>query len=204
MFVELIEHLRCPRAHDETALVAAASRSANRLIVDGVLGCPVCNAEFRIEGGVTTIGASVRAAAEPPSPEVAMRLAAFLNLTDPRGFALLGGRWASHVRPLGEMVDTPLVLLDPPGDIDVAGASAIIRCGGSLPFAAGSARALAWDPEVASPAAIAVLQGDGRVVAPASAPVPEGVEEIARDERDWVGRARGHPAPALVPLRRAK
>ena len=56
MFVELIESLRCPRhlegAADAPHLVASTTRSEARHIIDGVLGCPTCNAEFPIVNGV--------------------------------------------------------------------------------------------------------------------------------------------------------
>jgi len=44
VFVELIEALRCPRPHEDAHLVASATRTEARHIVDGVLGCPVCGA----------------------------------------------------------------------------------------------------------------------------------------------------------------
>ena len=47
-----------------------------------------------------------------------------------------------------------------------------------------------------------VLRPDGRLVAPAAIPVPAGIRELARDEREWVGAAEGDAATAPVPLRR--
>ena len=46
MFIELVDALRCPVAHAESWLVAAAIRMEARHIVDGTLGCPVCSAEL--------------------------------------------------------------------------------------------------------------------------------------------------------------
>src|SRR5262245_13560594 len=98
MFVELIESLRCPRhlesGADAPHLVASATRSEARHIIDGVLGCPECGAEFPIVNGVVRFERAVRPTDdEQPSEDSAMRLAALLDLTDARWFALLCGRW---------------------------------------------------------------------------------------------------------------
>jgi hypothetical protein len=44
----------------------------------------------------------------------------------------------------------------------------------------------------------------GRVVAPAEVPLPDGVRELARDGRHWVGERQAVPAPALVQLGRQR
>jgi len=51
MFIELVDSLRCLSPHDETWLVAAASRMDGRHLIDGVLGCPVCRREYAIRDG---------------------------------------------------------------------------------------------------------------------------------------------------------
>lgn len=206
MFVELIEYLRCPAAHEESVLVAAAERSEQRHILSGVLGCPVCGAEYPIHEGIARFGGAPAVVAEPPSVEAAMRMAAFLELTDARGFALLCGRWGAHAAPLAELVETPLFLVNPPAGADLSRAAAVIETGATLPLAAGIARAAALDPSLApSPdAVLRALRGGARVMGPVALPLPAGVTEIARDARDWVAEksAAPEPAPRLVPLRR--
>jgi hypothetical protein len=49
MFIELVDHLRCVRNHDDTWLVATAYEMSGRAIVRGLLGCPVCKAEYPID-----------------------------------------------------------------------------------------------------------------------------------------------------------
>ena len=207
MFVELIESLRCPHDHVETALVASAVRSEARHIVDGTLGCPECGAEFPIEAGIARFGQpSDTATLETPSAEVAMRLAAFLELTDARGFAILSGHWASHADQVRRIAGTPLVLVNAPHGV-VADVAAVIETRDALPFAAGSARAAAIDDRM-SPAGIVSLvraiRGRGRLVATASTPLPDGVVELTRDDRMWVGEKTTAPdgAPRLVKLER--
>ena len=207
MFVEIIEQLRCPRPHDESPLVIAATRSEARHIRDGTLGCPVCSAEFVLADGVVTFDTAPPAPPTAPSAESAMRLGAFLELTDARGFAVLCGRWGAHAGHLLGLAQTPLVLVNPPEiavGLDVA---AIIRTSGSLPFAAGSARAIALDDVAGFPDptdTVRVVRSGGRVMGPVSLAVPSGVAELVRDERDWVGTKRDEvQPPQLIPLRRA-
>lgn len=206
MFVELIEYLRCPAAHEESVLVAAAERSEQRHIMSGVLGCPVCGAEYPIRDGVARFAEVTPVAAEPPSVEIAMRIAAFLELTDARGFALLCGRWGAHASALAELVETPLFLVNPPAGADLSRAAAVIETGATLPLAAGVARAAALDAALAVlPAAVLrAVRGGARVMGPVALPLPPGLTEVARDSREWVAEksAAPEPAPRLVPLKR--
>lgn len=206
MFVELIEYLRCPAAHEESVLVAAADRSEQRHIVSGVLGCPVCGAEYPISSGVVRFGPVEVLAAEPPSIEVAMRIAAFLELTDARGFALLCGRWGAHAGPLAGLVHTPLVLVNPPAGAELSRAAAVIETGAALPLAPGVARAAALDPALAASPDIVLraVRAGGRVLGPADLPLPAGATEVARDTREWVAEKKAAPEPVsrLVPLTR--
>lgn len=206
MFVELIDALRCPRPHEATWLVAQATESVDRYIVSGTLGCPVCHAEFPIERGVAHFeGESHRAAPRPrPSDdEAVMRLAAFLELTEPNGVAVLAGGWGSHAGALRVIAPTPLLLVNPPAGVEGdVGISALVA-GDVLPLAPGSVRAAALDADAQGAALNAALAAcvrpGGRIVAPATVPLPSGVKEVARDSELWVGEREGAP-PVLVRL----
>ena len=205
MFVELIESLRCPNDHEESSLIAAATRSEARHIIQGTLGCPVCHAEFPIKDGVVEFGARPSFNVfEVPSQETAMRLAAFLELTDARGFALLCSRWAIHIEFLGRLTETPIVAVNPSIAMPVRLAAGAIRAK-AIPFAEGSARAFALDnsssKEIIASGVRAVRTG-GRVLGPATLSVPEGVRELVRDDEVWVGEktAASSPTPRLVSL----
>ena len=206
MFVELIESLRCPTSHEESALIASASRSEARHIIDGVLGCPVCHAEFPIKDGVAEFAPRglIGGAFEIPSQETAMRIAAFLELTDARGFALLCSRWAIHIEFLGKLTETPIVAVNPTIAMPVRLAAGAIRCA-TIPFAEGSARAFAFDNgskrELIASGVRAVRVG-GRILGPATLPVPDGVKELVRDDEVWVGEkiAASGATPRLVTL----
>jgi uncharacterized protein YbaR (Trm112 family) len=204
MFIDLVEILRCPTPHEDSWLVLAANRMAARHVVDGTLGCPVCKAEFPIREGVADFRrgpALPIAASRPADPEQAMRLAAFLGLDDALGYALLMGAWGAHALELRGIVECPLVLCDPPADVEAAPGLSILRTDGPVPLAAGSARATALDGEGAGDAgriasAVRATRPKGRVVAHVALTVPEGVRELARDDREWV--AEREPAASLL------
>ncbi|MGH7617800.1 MAG: hypothetical protein ACREPM_11270, partial [Gemmatimonadaceae bacterium] len=89
MFTPLVDTLRCPNAHDETWLVASIERAEERDIREGTLGCPVCLAEYPIRDGIVRFADVTLPALEAPREDDAVRLAAALDLTEPRMTAVL-------------------------------------------------------------------------------------------------------------------
>ncbi|MEP6729760.1 MAG: Trm112 family protein [bacterium] len=202
MFIELVDALRCPVAHEESWLVAAADRMDARHIVEGTLGCPVCKAEYPIRNGVVDFRR--QPAMEAPTagvgdPEIAMRLAALLNLADTQGFAVLLGAWGTHAQELASIIELPLVLIDPPSDVSGTPGISVLRSDGELPLAVGSARAMAIDTDDAARVASAVraTRVKGRVVAPVDVEVPAEVQELARDDAMWVGERAALASPLV-------
>ena len=203
MFIELIDTLRCPVPHEESWLVAAATRVDARHIVDGTLGCPVCKAEYPIRNGVADFrcgGGAPLPAPSAPDAELAMRVAAMLDLADAQGFAVLLGAWGSQAAELSGIADTPLMLVDPPEGIVGAPGLSVVRCDGAIPLAAGAARAVAID--AGEPARIAsavrVARTRGRILAPVSVALPDGVRELARDALVWVGERETMTSPLVT------
>ncbi|MDB4913243.1 MAG: hypothetical protein JWM95_887 [Gemmatimonadetes bacterium] len=203
MFIELVDTLRCPVAHEESWLVAAADRMDARHIMAGKLGCPVCAAEYPIMNGVVDFrrdAATPSARLAPPDTEVALRLAALLDLSDSHGFAVLLGAWGNHAITLSDIVDVPLLVIDPPQEIAGSPGVSVIRCDGALPLAMGAARATAIDTasEARVASAVRATRAGGRVVAPANTPVPADVSELARDDELWVGEKSAAPSPLVT------
>ena len=210
MFVELIEALRCTRPHESVHLVASAARTEARHIVDGVLGCPGCGAEYHIADGVArfdlagTFGPPIE-----PSPDDAMRAAAFLGLTDPGGFALLHGAWGAHAELISRLTQVRLVLLNPPVNVARDSVAGIILCGFTVPLAPDSARALALASGASAAftsSAVEAVRLGGRIVGAAATSTPDGTAPIASDDRHWVVEktaATGNRPPRLVELRKA-
>ena len=210
MFIELVDVLRCPNDHSDTWLVLAAEQMEGRDVMSGTLGCPICRAEFAIVDGVARFGDAPRPGPEVEAPDEteALRLAALLALTDSRGYAILIGNTGRHAPLLRAMTDAQLMLVNPPPTVGMGfGLSGLTTPGSrALPLAAGSARAIALDDE-ATPERLAsgltVLAPGGRLLAPVALALPNGVAELARDERHWLAE-RAAASSGIVGLRRRR
>jgi uncharacterized protein YbaR (Trm112 family) len=206
MFVELLEKLRCPNEHEPSPLIATASLTKNRHIIEGMLGCPVCHAEFKLHEGALDLGGSCVApmlADDALTDEKMIRLGALLGLDERGGLYVLD--FISSYFAAGLLEFSPhsqFVALTCGPEMD--GASAvIIGHGDGIPLAAGCARGIALDS--ANPkllrSAVQVLAPGGRLVAPVNANVPQGIAELARDDDLWVGEREA--VPVLSKIRRA-
>ena len=236
MFIELIDALRCVQPHEPTWLVASIERAEGRYIERGVLGCPICRAEYPVIDGVAdfrvrseTRGAgcgsdgreegsprgaapdpsvrlapagraapavSAAAAAPPPASSDPLEAAALLNLDTPGGFVVLAGEWSGVARQLVELVEGVHILsVNPVPGLGSGSGVSLMVTEGELPLRPGVARGIVLDESHGSPtfvaAAAAALRPGGRLVAPASVDVPDGILELARDGRRWVGEAGG-------------
>ena len=212
MFLELIDHLRCPRAHAESWLVASSTRMEGRHIVEGVLGCPVCREEYPVRRGVAcfTEGSPPppNGNAPPPDGAGALRVAALLDLAEPRGFTVLHGDAARVASLVRQMTGAQLLLVNPPAGIEPGdGISALVTpADAPWPIEAASAfaAALGVDATAAEAQAAAdTVRFGGRIAAPVRVPLPTGVNEIARDDHWWVAaRESVGPTSGVIPLRR--
>ena len=208
MLIDLIDRLRCPIAHEEICLVATAIRTANRRILDGILGCPVCGAEFAIREGEAWFGDEEI----PPAAVVnidlsdeALRLSALLALEEPGELHVLAGSWSALANELGRFVPTVLLLLSPPPGLTRF--STLRAAGDFVPLAAGCAKGVAIDrpSTVLATAAAQILATRGRLIAPASTAVPASIRLLALDDRHWVGERLPSPdQPVLVTPQRAR
>jgi hypothetical protein len=136
-----------------------------------------------------------------------MRLAAFLNLVDARGFAVLAGPWGAHADHIRALSDAPLVLVNP-SNAPVPGSATVIRTRGPLPFAANSARGAALSADSSAElirSCVRTVRSGGRLVAPAALPLPPDVAELVRDDALWVGeKTAALSAPRLVSIGRSR
>ncbi|MBI2407698.1 MAG: hypothetical protein HYV19_05305 [Gemmatimonadetes bacterium] len=204
MFVELIDRLRCLNIHTDTWLVAAASRSANRHLIDATLGCPECDAEYEVRDGEVWFGEVVpRATTEPMNVDDAMRAAALLKCQE-HGLYVLDGAWGGLAAALQQIVDVDLLLTDPPSVPSThaaAGQGTLRGVGERWPLASASLHGMALDhaTDARTADALRVLRPGGRLVAPVGSPLPAGARELARDDRHWVAEK----AADVITLRRA-
>ena len=119
-----------------------------------------------------------------------MRLAAALDLTEPRMTALFHGAWGAHAQLVRGFSPAQLLLLNPPEDMTSGdGISVLISEVG--PLAQASIDAVALDAPFSEELFASMRQSlrrGGRVLAPAATPVPDGFIELARDDEVWVAR----------------
>lgn len=204
MFIELVDMLRCPNRHEETWLVLAADRMHDRDVMSGTLGCPICHAEFPIVDGVAHFGEAPAARAEEPNEAEAVRLAALLDLTDARGYAILVGATGNQAPLMRELTDTQLLLVDPAAGLEMGrGLSGLTTSvsARAFPIAAGSARAIALDDTATGEALLAavdVLVSGGRLLAPVRLAPPENVTELASDDRNWLAELTRTARPSGI------
>ena len=193
MFIELTEILRCPRDHPESYLVAAPIAMDGRRIVRGVIGCPVCQAEFPIVEGVAYFAERPPAAAvRGASPGYdAAALAAFLNLSGPGGYAVLVGAAARFGAAMASTVQgVHFVAVNPPAEV-AAGPALSLLVAGALPFKSSAVRAVALGADHAASAwlgeAARILLPGLRLAVEDERASPEGISELARGGGLFVG-----------------
>ncbi len=203
MFIELLDGLRCVADHPQIPLVAAILQRDERFVVQGVLGCPTCRREYEINGGVAWFrdqgGNTDRPALLPRDEEGAMRIGAFLAVADGATVALVGD-WARYAIELAELVGLRAYAVNPQERIGESERVGVLYSHNRLPVTDGSLRGVAiddsgWSSDELRLAARALSPG-GRMVGPATLAVPAAMEEIARDDRWWIGEKRG-PLVAL-------
>jgi hypothetical protein len=190
MFLPLIDRLRCLNAHEDTWLVASIDRVDERDVLEGTLGCPICSAEYRIRDGVVWFGEAPAAAAQAPSSAEALRLAAALDLTDAHMTAILQGSWGAHASVLRGLSPAQMLLVNPPDGVTSGDGISIVRAP-VAPVAAGWAAAAALDHGAGDSMTNSIrtsLRPGARLLAPASAAIPAGFSELARDADVWVAQ----------------
>jgi uncharacterized protein YbaR (Trm112 family) len=205
MFLPLVDVLRCPVAHEETWLVASIDRAEDRDIITGALGCPQCLAEYPIREGIVLFGADIPLPEyRAPDESAAMRLAAGLDLTDARMTAVLHGAWASQAPLIRGFSPAQLLMVNAPAGIVTGDGISLVRAL-RAPLASASVNAAAFDAD-ASPEMIASLitslRPNGRLLGPASVPVPAGLSELARDDEVWVAQSSAATTSAPISLTR--
>ena len=209
MLIPLVERLRCPKPHRDTWLVASIDRAADRDILEGALGCPECMSEYVISDGIVYFDESIeRPPYEPPNEAQATRLAAALELVDPRMVALLHGQWAAHAMIMRGLSPVPLLLVNPPlGVTSGNGISIVVASHVGIAATSMDALAIASDASDEMTASLlSALKPGKRVVMPASTTLLRDFNELARDDDIVVAEldAVAVTSPPILPTRRAR
>lgn len=166
----------------------------DRELIDGAAGCPVCQLEARVAGGVVRFAASfgITLSGDPlapahesvPDEATVLRTGALLALAEPGGAVLLTGHYARLAAALRERFGVTTVVAVTPG---------------AVPFTDQTFRAAALDADVAGSAAlddaVRTVAVGGRVLLPAGRALPPGLRVLAADERETIAERE---APATV------
>jgi hypothetical protein len=193
MFIELTDHLRCPRAHPEQFLVLLPDEVRDRRVIRGSLGCPVCGSVFPVENAIARLGGGAGRGRGAAGTLTSAAAFALLGLHGPGGFVgLVGevGRFAYELATL--LPHVHFALVNPPGGIG-PGPSASILEADRLPLKSASMRGIVVgsdygsDREWLSDAVDAVLPGLRAVVS--GEPVDGlAVDVLASAPGAWVGK----------------
>ena len=205
---DLLDALRCPGTHEESWLVAMVLEASGPTLLVAELACPVCGAEFRIDDGVAHFAGLTPLApalpSEPYTSDMVLRLAALLGVAESQTPVGLVGRYTAASGVLASFVSAPQLLINGGPVIPGPGVSRIVVAD-RLPLGVETLAAIAVDAAHATStfleSAARALRLGGRLVAPADAPVPAGMRELARDATEWVAETTTR-ASGLVELRR--
>jgi hypothetical protein len=209
VFIELIDLLRCIRPHDDTWLVASFHKVNHRFIEEAKLGCPSCRAEYWIRGGVADFSEEVilpecedeRKAASHRREELATRVGAYLEATEPGATIVLGGLWAYAAQELSEMAEVRVIAVNAPTEVKESETVGLVSAASEIPLATGSVLGVAfdaWFPAKIVESAVRVVRPGGRIVGPAAIKAPDDLSILAHDDKYWVAQK----APEVVTISR--
>lgn len=191
--------------------MARADALVERHIVSGELGCPVCGTRYAVREGVADFACGASTPSEYEAREgMAVRAAALLGLAEPGGIVVLAGAWSAAANEILEITEgVQLLALDYARELRSGGALSLALIADVLPLAQGSVRGIALDDAHATPSLLAgaarALAPGGRLLAPASALLPDTMQELARDAEHWVATTSSQPtlsAPVTIEIRR--
>jgi uncharacterized protein YbaR (Trm112 family) len=200
MHIELTEMLRCPEDHREEFLVLSTSEMNGRMVMRGVVGCPVCRREFEIIDGIVdfTEARAGRRTPAPPSPVVLepQSLQALLDLGGPGGFVILLGSAARYAVALASLIGgVHFVGINAPPDVEELPVLSLVQSDRVIPLRGAIARAAVIGAELAGTswageAVRVLLPGRRLVVESETAVPPEKVVQLAAGQGLWVGDKR--------------
>ena len=195
MFIETIDLLRCPREHEETWLVAAFTKMNGRFVVEGSLGCPICEATYLIASGIADFAPETQRAPANASAssdtEQAIRLAAFLNLVRPGSTVVLEGDYAIHAATIADITHCRVIAINPSHEVIETEQTSTIHAAGRIPLGTSAVDGIAATSAAIIADAARVLKPGSRLVAPASIQLQPALNELARDETSVVAEAAG-------------
>jgi uncharacterized protein YbaR (Trm112 family) len=200
--IELTEMLRCPAAHEESVLVMSTGEMLGRMVRSGILGCPVCQREYRITHGVVQFSepgrptAPTAAATAPRSRPDAQTLQALLDLSGPGGYVVLLGAAATHAAGLAALMGgIHFVGVDAPPDVAELPVLSLLAGAPGIPLRSAMARSVVVGADATGASWLAeaqrvLLPGRRLVIEDEAVTPPRGVTRLAVGQGLWVGERR--------------
>ena len=198
MHIELTEMLRCPEGHREEFLVLSTGEMSGRMVLSGLVGCPVCHKEYEMANGIVTFGApasATLAGAVLVAPD-APTLQALLDLGGPGGIVVLLGDAARQAEGLASlMAGIHFVGINAPSDMEELPVLSLLRCDSSIPLKSAMARGVVIGSDVATAPWLeeggrVLLRGRRYVLLGEGADLPTGISRLASGDGLLVGEKR--------------
>jgi uncharacterized protein YbaR (Trm112 family) len=207
MHIELTEMLRCPEDHREEYLVLSTSEMNGRMVMLGVVGCPVCHREFEIIDGIVdfteviTGERQVRAVRRSPAPPLppgvdVQSLQALLDLGGPGGYVVLLGSASRHAEGLASLMGgIHFVGINAPPDVEELPILSLLQSDRVIPVREAMARGVIVGMELArthwvAEGARVLLKGRRLVIESEEVKPPDQVQRVAVGQGLWVGEKR--------------
>lgn len=209
MHIELTEMLRCPVPHQDEFLVLSTGEMSGRMVLSGVVGCPVCHREYEIVNGVVDFrgrgtghegrvsgSGSTRPPSLAPRPVEAQTLQALLDLSGPGGFVVLLGAATRHAVGLAALMGgIHFIGVNPPADAEELPILSLLKTDTGIPLRQAMARGVVVGLDAAMAPWLAeahrvLLRGRRYVLEHDAVALPEGVTRLAAAEGLVVGEKR--------------
>ncbi len=205
MHIELTEMLRCPEPHREEFLVLSTGEMSGRMVRAGVVGCPVCQREYKIADGIVNFSGRgmgdagwVEAAPHTPSPiphPDAQTLQALLDLSGPGGYVVLVGSAAHYAVGLAALMGgIHFIGLNPPAGVEELAVLSLLVCESKIPLRDAMARGVVVGSESSGATWLVesrrVLLPGRRLVVENEAARPDGITQLATGQGLFVGEKK--------------
>jgi hypothetical protein len=202
MFIELAELLQCPEPHESMPCILAPNEMDGRRVVSGMIGCPVCKAEYHVAEGMVGFGEVPQWGIGSRSDDLTIEqmpkaddVQALLNLGSMGGYVLLVGSGARLARELAENTSgVHFIGLNSPPELRDSECLSLLRSPQAMPLKNSSVRAVLVGPEYVRKRwmddAGRVLMPNGRLVAIVDDLSAEGVRQLAAGSGMWVGEKK--------------
>ncbi len=205
MHIELTEMLRCPEPHREEFLVLSTGEMSGRMVRAGVVGCPVCQREYKIADGIVNFSGRgmgdagwVEAAPHPPSPiphSDAQTLQALLDLSGPGGYVVLLGSAAHYAVGLAALMGgVHFIGVNPPAGVEELPVLSLLVCESKIPLRDAMARGVVVGSESSDATWLVesrrVLLPGRRLVVENEAARPDGITQLATGQGLFVGEKK--------------